>query len=170
MPSLETFYENIQRLKSAFSSKYNIVLEDSHIFDALFMLIESKFNLELPSDLIDIDFTFEEAKKLLENFDFDILLHNIETNSDLISDCQLMQKKVRVKDKGIVWVIHKYDADPFPSNPHAHQVDNNIKLDLSNGNMYLQTIFLKTISKKDLLSIRQKASLVYNGILPTLSK
>ncbi|MGR4927243.1 hypothetical protein ACIPUD_10585 [Bradyrhizobium sp. CAR08] len=34
---------------------------------------------------------------------------------------ELIQKDYRVG--GEVWRVHKYDADPFPSSPHAHCVD-----------------------------------------------
>lgn len=33
---------------------------------------------------------------------------------------QVIEKDYRVK--GEVWRVHKYDADPFPSKPHAHCV------------------------------------------------
>jgi hypothetical protein len=31
--------------------------------------------------------------------------------------------EVTVKRDGHVWRIHRNDADPFPSNPHAHNLE-----------------------------------------------
>ena len=76
---------------------------------------------------------------------------------------------VRLKFKGQIWVIHRYDADPLPSNPHAHCLEQNIKLDLSNGNCFRKKKFLFRISEKDLLSIRELANDVYKGNLPPLA-
>jgi len=41
-------------------------------------------------------------------------------------------EEVRLKAVGEIWDIHLNDADPFPSNPHAHNVQTGVKLDLSN--------------------------------------
>lgn len=76
-----------------------------------------------------------------------------------------MNYKVQIKRKGI-WLIHKYDTDPFPSNPHAHLIDSNIKLDLSNGNCYKKRELVYSIKKKDLLMIRDEAE--KNFKLPNL--
>ncbi len=47
--------------------------------------------------------------------------------------------EVRVRRNGCVWAIHKSDADPFPSNPHAHNMESGLKLDLSNGRLWFGT-------------------------------
>lgn len=44
--------------------------------------------------------------------------------------------EVTIKRDGCIWRIHKNDADPFPSNPHAHNVESGLKLDLSTGALY----------------------------------
>ena len=80
-----------------------------------------------------------------------------------------MMIKVQIKSRGIIWVIHKYDADPFPSNSHAHQIDNNIKLDLSNGKCYRKREYLFSIGKKELKAIRMVANRTFKGKLPVLS-
>jgi hypothetical protein len=46
--------------------------------------------------------------------------------------------EVSVKRDGCIWRIHKNDADPFPSNPHAHNVESGLKLDLSTGALYFR--------------------------------
>ncbi len=42
----------------------------------------------------------------------------------------------RIKHNGEVWQINKYDADPFPSNPHAHNLETGLKIHLGNGGVY----------------------------------
>lgn len=37
-----------------------------------------------------------------------------------------------VNHKGEKWVLHKYDKDIFPSNPHAHNYDANVKATFRN--------------------------------------
>lgn len=44
--------------------------------------------------------------------------------------------EVTVKRDGCVWRIYKNDADPYPSNPHAHNLESGLKLDLSTGALY----------------------------------
>ncbi|MFC0776961.1 hypothetical protein [Flavobacterium sp. HJSW_4] len=66
----------------------------------------------------------------------------------------LREKQIKVK--GEIWELHKNDADPFPSNPHAHNYETGLKLDLSNGNLYKKKNIDSSINKKKLLNIREK--------------
>lgn len=76
--------------------------------------------------------------------------------------------EVTVRRDGCVWRIHKSDADPFPSNPHAHNLESGLKLDLSNGKLYHGTRHDDSVSRKALLRIRELAS--QKGIsLPALA-
>ena len=93
----------------------------------------------------------------MSDLDFRILKGKIETDEDIIPKEYLLQFKVQIKSKGLIWIIHKYDADPFPSNPHAHELVNNIKLDLSTGRCYKSKDYIYTLNIKDLMSIRNKA-------------
>jgi hypothetical protein len=71
-----------------------------------------------------------------------------------------------VKNKGEVWRIHNNDADPFPSNPHAHNVETGCKLDLSNGKLYQKSRDTgERIKYKELINIRSQ---IQNIILPDL--
>jgi len=47
--------------------------------------------------------------------------------------------EVTVRRDGCVWRIHKSDADPFPSRPHAHNMESGLKLDIGNGRLYCLT-------------------------------
>ena len=77
--------------------------------------------------------------------------------------------EVTIKREGCAWRIHKNDSDPFPSNPHAHNVETGLKLDLSNEKLYLGTKDTgENISKKnlDFIRLRAKEKAIQ---LPTLS-
>lgn len=87
---------------------------------------------------------------------------------DPIPDELLFQKKVSVMHKGQIWVVHRYDADPFPSNPHAHCSEENVKLDLSTGRCYRGGEFCYKVPRKDLLRIRELLKGVHSGKLPAL--
>lgn len=70
-----------------------------------------------------------------------------------------------IKHKGEIWFVHRHDADPHPSNPHAHNYESNLKLHLGNGDLYRGRRKAGSISKKKLLAIREK---VKNLDLPHL--
>jgi hypothetical protein len=65
----------------------------------------------------------------------------------------------RVRRHGEVWQINRNDADPFPSNPHAHNLESGVKMDLGTGELYLKGRALgKKVQRKDLLAIREKVT------------
>lgn len=138
------------------------------IFDALFLLLADKENLEWGGGLWDVNISFDEALKLLSNFDFNTFYNELVIEENIIPKEFVFETKVRIKAKGQIWIIHKNDADPKPSNPHAHNLEQNIKLDLGNGNCFRKREWLFKIGKKELLSIREKARQVYKGELPII--
>ncbi|MCX6235238.1 MAG: hypothetical protein NT175_11070 [Bacteroidetes bacterium] len=62
--------------------------------------------------------------------------------------------EAEIKAKGQVWEIHQDDKDKFPSNPHAHDYETGLKLDLSNGNLFRKRKWVDSINKKKLMVIR----------------
>jgi hypothetical protein len=135
---------------------------------ALYMRLADKYAFEWRGSLWDIEISKQQIIEILEDFDFSTLTSTIETDRDIFPPNLLMEYKVRVKSGGILWTIHLFDRDPFPSNPHAHQLDNNIKLDLSTGKCYKNRTLVDTLNKKNLLDIRTKAQKVFKGELPPL--
>lgn len=169
MAMLEKNDETIEALISHFTPIYSGRIQRREIFESLFLLLSEKYNLERPGDIWDIEIVYADALKLFETFDFSTVINTIEVSDDFFPEGILMEFKAKIKSKGSIWLIHKYDTDPFPSNPHAHQVDSNIKLDLSNGNCYQVRKYIHTIKKKDLLIIREAAAKVFKGKLPPLT-
>ncbi len=158
----------IESLASHYTSIYSEDINDKQIFEALFLILSAKYEFEWQGDLWDVEIELSDAIDLLSNFDFSILRNTVETEEGLIPKDFLIQYKVRIKVLGLIWVIHKTDADPFPSDPHAHQLDNNIKLDLSNGNCYKQREFIYKIKRKDLMKFRKATAKVFKGDIPVL--
>lgn len=159
----------LENLAKFFSVANKATIRREDIFDALFILLSDSQNLEWGGDLWDVEISEPEAKSLLTNFDFEILNTTIEIVEYIFPLSVVHQKKVRIKDNGLIWIIHKNDKDPFPSVPHAHCLDQNIKLDLGSGEYYRNRIFKGRLKKKDFLDLRVKASLVYHGELPPLN-
>ena len=166
-------FDKIDNIKSKLSKHFNsiytdIQIDEKKVFDALFLLLADKYDLNWAGDLWDINITYDEAKDLLSKFDFSTIDDIITIDNKIIPRDLLIQFKVRIKSKGLIWIIHKYDNDSFPSNPHAHEIDNNIKLDLSTGKCYKKRQLMYKLNKRDLLTIREKASKIYKGELPEL--
>ena len=156
MELIEKWDAMLRKLVDHFQNHYFIEVSDQEILEALFLTLEKKKDLEWIGDVWDVEIEYEEALTLLTNFNFESLKNKVETEQGVIPNDLLFQFKVKIKSKGQIWIIHKYDADPFPSNPHAHDITNNIKLDLSNGNCYRIKEYIYTVKRKDLLLIRQK--------------
>ena len=66
----------------------------------------------------------------------------------------------KIKKSGEIWIVHKTDKDPFPSNPHAHNVQTGHKFHIGNGKLFNRhnKPLNKQISKKDLKFIRNRLS------------
>ena len=169
MEKIKDFHELQEKLATFFSEKHLIIIQREDIFNALALLLSDKENLEWIGWLNDIDISYEQAKELLLNFNFETLNQRVITTEEIIPIEFLFQFKARFKVDNLIWIIHRYDADPFPSNPHAHELTQNIKLDLSNGKCYRVRKFLYTITKKELIIIRNAAMKVYKDELPDLA-
>ena len=147
----------LNNLSEYYSKLRNEDISREEIFDSLYLVLKEEKNWEHPLDFWSLTIEYKKALKLLSDFDFKTLKSTIETSGEIIPKDLLMNYKVRIKSKGLIWIIHKYDADPFPSNPHAHLIESGIKLDLSNGNCFNKKELVYTLKEKDLLFIRQKA-------------
>ena len=156
----------LNRLTLFFSKCISDTITRDEIFYALYLTYHNDLGWEHPVDFWSLEVTFNEAKSKLEKFDWKTVVSTIETSENLVPKEFLVQTKVQIKSKGLIWRIHKYDADPFPSNPHAHLIESGIKLDLSNGKCYKKKLLVHTIKRKDLLRIREEASKNFN--LPQL--
>lgn len=165
---IEKFIELIETLEKDYVKQGITNATREKIEEALFILLADKYEFDWRGSLWDIELTVDEAKTILKDFNFDTFVQIIESEKEILPNKLLLNIKVRVKSKGLIWIIHRYDKDPFPSNPHAHQLDNNIKLDLSTGKCYKARKFVHKISENELKDIRNKAAKVFKGNLPPL--
>lgn len=167
--TIEKWYEIQEELVTFLTNLHGHNITRDEVFNALFIRLSEQFDLEWQGDLWALEMDFDEALQSIIDFDFKILNQNIVSDRSILPDELLLNYKVRIKSKGLIWIIHMYDKDPFPSNPHAHQLENNIKLDLSNGKCYKVRKYICTLKKKDLLRIRQEAKKIFKGRLPELN-
>lgn len=166
--SIEEFYDFKERLSKELTLLLDRPVADRDVMNALYLLYADKDDMEWIGDVWDLDISYQQALDVLINFDFETLTQQIEIEDQAIPAHFVLNKKVRFKVAGSIWIIHKNDADPFPSNPHAHHAELNQKLDLSNGNCYKKKQFLFKIPKKSFLQIRKRAEEVYKGQLQAL--
>lgn len=129
--------------------------------DVLDALVD-ELKLDGQSDLLERSLTAESIEHLLEHYDFNklhpvLLCEVVLDHSILPARTTRRLTEVTVRAKGEVWRIHKSDADPFPSDPHAHNLETNLKLDMKTGDLYRGTQKQDhKISKKDLKCINSE--------------
>jgi hypothetical protein len=93
------------------------------------------------ADILDREIDTQSITSLLAAYDFARLrperLCEVEFVDSIIPDgVSILLTEVKVKLKGEIWMVHKNDADPFPSNPHAHNYQRGLKMHLGNGDLY----------------------------------
>lgn len=123
-----------------------------------------------PTKLLDKELYSKEMIKLLNKRDLSKYKKVIRVtfNKSIIPKGAISRiDEERIKVKGEIWKINIYDADPFPSNPHAHNVQTGNKLHLGNGSLYnnKNKPLNKSIKRKDLIALRDKCR---NVVLPPL--
>lgn len=149
-------FELQEKLAVFFTNKFGYKITREEIFDVLFIVYENSNNLEWIGEVWDLNINFLDSLNLLSEFDFGLLNKSVETELIFDKAILLIETKVQIKNNGLIWRIHKYDPDPIPSSPHAHEVNQNIKLDLSNGCFYRKKDFKGKVLKKDLINIREQ--------------
>ncbi len=110
-------------------------------------------------DLLDRDLKTDEIVSLLAHFSFakPTLLAQVEFSESIIPDgVPIRLVEALAKHRNEIWLVHLNDADPFPSNPHAHNKENGLKLHLGTGDLYRKRDFVGKVRWKDLLAIREK--------------
>ncbi len=112
--------------------------------------------IEFWSDILFIKVEYSVLLAYMSSIDFELIKIEFDTTTANIHYSLLLMVKAQVKHKGLIWVVHKYDADPFPSIPHAHQIDNRFKLHLGTGKIYLKKEEISQLSKKEFLAVREK--------------
>lgn len=114
----------------------------------------------------------DDINKAISSIDLDFFIKYKEfserivlTDSAIPAEIPIHIKKQNYKLKGEIWTVHKNDADPFPSSPHAHNYQQNIVMHLGNGSLYRKRDHLGFANRKVFLHLR---SLIKNVCLPQL--
>ena len=118
--------------------------------------------------LLDRGLKVSEIVSLLAQFSFakPTLLAQVEFPESIIPDgVPIRLVEALAKHRNEIWLVHINDADPFPSNPHAHNEENGLKLHLGTGDLYRKRKVVGKVHWKDLLAIRGK---LHNVNLPPL--
>lgn len=113
------------------------------------------------SDLLDHDIDSGEILGLLADYNFarlrpQKLCEVVLEESIVPAGVPVLLTEAEVKLKGEKWTIHKNDADPFPSSPHAHNYEQGLKMDLRTGDLYQRNarVACGRVEKKYLLKLR----------------
>lgn len=148
------------------SSQQKKNISSQQIRDALVLY----YDVDCEVDLLSLELTSKEITTLLSDFDFDCLIPLAEIlleTSILPDNVPLRFVEAQAKHINEIWVVHKNDVDPFPSNPHAHMLGTGYKLHLGNGWLYQKREKISVIKWKDLLAIREKLNSI---VLPPLER
>ena len=140
-------------------------------------LVESKWNrvvsaddllAELKDKRVDFSCPNSIVSSLSDEFvsKLPVIIQKITFEGTLIpSDVPVFIEKKKYRVMGEVWIIHKNDADPFPSSPHAHNYEQNLVMHLGNGRMFRKRSYVATANKKQFMAVRQQ---INNIKLPPL--
>jgi hypothetical protein len=159
---LIAYIEASQAARTVLSELHGLELTGLDIQSALAETLNIPDNP--PHGLLDQGLTSSRIVGLLRSFDFrrfhPEVLGEVTLDEPLIpSDLPRLLTEKTVKIKGEVWQVHKNDVDPFPSNPHAHNYDAGVVLDLGTGEMYDRNRkSLGPIGCKKLLRLRDELS------------
>jgi hypothetical protein len=156
---INTFIADGERAARVLADRHRLPIKLVHIENALF----EGFSLDDTADLLGLNLTRDSMLLALEEYDFrkffPVVLAKVFFEDSIIppgAPQKLEEKWVR--HHGQLWQINRNDADPWPSNPHAHNLESGYKLDLSTGKLFFKTRDVgERVSRKDLLAIREKA-------------
>lgn len=145
----------------------NTEVSESHLIGVLMYSYMDKFESKLSLEFYDNPVSKFDIDLALDLYDFNQIKNEVLLEFEMPPEIEQVETKVKIKTSGKVFRIHKNDVDPFPSSPHAHFLDSNIKVDLSNGKCYQVKKHKFTLKKKEFLDLRLKASEL-GVILPDL--
>lgn len=110
-----------------------------------------------PVDLLDKELSNDQMIELLREYNFTKpeIIAKIELEDSILPEGTpklLTEQTVKVKSE--VWMIHKNDADPFPSTPHAHNYESGVSLHLGTGEFFNKRQSKGFLDCKKLIRIR----------------
>lgn len=154
---LISYMREMNIAKSTLSQLKGIELDSMEVQLALC----DKLNIQSmqPDDLLDQNLSSEKMIELLRDYNFTKpdIIDQIELDESILPEgTPKLLTEQTVKVKGEVWVIHKNDADPFPSTPHAHNYESGISLHLGTGEFFKKRTSKGFLQCKKLKLVRGK--------------
>lgn len=129
------------------------------------MLIVLRLTGKDIDELSEIDLTYQDIKSIYQSSNeyknLPVALQLVNLDESIIpKEADHWSLDHAIKYQGERWIVHKNDADPHPSSPHAHNYEKGIKLHLGNGDIYRRRELLSNIGKKNLMMIREKLTTI----------
>jgi hypothetical protein len=152
---LSAWIEAEAAAKQHYAEKFGLDPMDVDILRAAMI----RAGVEDSQSLLDRMWTVTALVELLAEVDFGALAdyEEVEFSQSILPEgISRRFDEETVSQNGEKWRIHKYDVDPFPGLPHAHNVFNDIKLDLSNGNLYRKRKLIGKMPRKELNELRSR--------------
>ncbi|MBW8889599.1 MAG: hypothetical protein JF616_17725 [Fibrobacteres bacterium] len=126
-----------------------------------------------PEKLCGLGLTAEDVLSKLADYPFDapVILGSVEAPDVQIPGGMGRIRAALGRAAGEEWKILSHPADPFPSDPYAHNEADDVDLDLSNGALYHDRQYVHTLFRKDLAAFRARVSAEYPGVrLPPMKE
>ena len=170
---MEDISERIRRFLNAVEEACTVIARqtpvDVNSRDVELALVEV-CGLDESLDLLNEEWTPATIVARLGDYNFRRLrpevFDRIELEESIVPDGVLrLLTEERIRQQGEVWVIHKNDADPFPSDPHAHNYQSGHTLHLGNGDLYLRREKVGKVRRKNLMQLRDRIKSI---LLPPL--
>ena len=123
-------------------------------------ILPAHFDLKYPVDMIHQDIDVWQIVEIMKSHKLVTHTACVDFGEVELSDNDFSPQfltEQTVKQKGVVWRLHKNDADPWPSTCHAHNYDTGEVIDLTNGNIYSKNrTFSRTLKPKKLSELKEK--------------
>ena len=125
--AIAVFMQAATSAADSFSVSMSTQLKYVDIQDALVEVLGA----ESPCDLLTRNLTPNAIASLLAKYDFrrlrPELIEDIRLEHSIVpKGTQQRLTEVTIRSKGEIWRVHKNDADPWPSNPHAHNLEDGL--------------------------------------------
>lgn len=157
---LVAYIESSISARKVLSEMCGIELDGLDIQNALAEVLQLSGNP--PLGLLERRLSSPQIIEMLKGFDFtkyhpECLAVVTLEESVLPPNTPRLLTEQTVKSSGEVWRVHKNDSDPFPSNPHAHNLESGLALHLGTGDLYnRKRQVVAKVGCKELLTIRGK--------------
>jgi hypothetical protein len=153
--AIRSFVDELPVFGDFVSKSLSIRISSGEILMAL--VEETREELQ---DLALKNWNQEAVLKTVENSKYikriPVIEETIELNKTIIpSGTYRAIYEEQVKFEGEQWVVHKNDADPFPSSPHAHNYESGLKMHLGTGELYYGKNMAGKLRKKNFLRFRK---------------